>query len=282
LYKLRNKSGLRFADLIDRLAELAPDVRFRFTSPHPKDFPEKLIDVIKKNNNICKQIHLPAQSGSSKVLKNMRRYYSREAYLNLTDFIRSKMPYIALSSDFISGFCEETEEDFKETLSLIEEVKYDMAFLFAYSMREKTHAYHNLSDNVSEEVKKIRLNRMIDVFRRIQLERNKEDLGRYHLVLVEGFDRRNKNKLVGRTDTNKLCIFENEKVASEIPKYLRERAINETTAINSNLTELKKGEYAVVRVDDCSNNTLYCTGIAYAKSLKEFFEFSEGKPFIHI
>ncbi len=283
LYKLRNKSGLRFADLIDKLAEIAPDVRFRFTSPHPKDFPEKLIDVIKKNENICKQIHLPAQSGSSKVLKNMRRFYTREAYLNLVDFIRTKMPYITLSSDFIAGFCEESEEDFNETLSLLEEVKYDMAFLFAYSMREKTHAYHSLKDNVSEEMKKIRLNKMIDVFKKHQLDKNKNELGKYHIVLVEGYDRKNNNKLVGRTDTNKLCIFENEKVFSAIPDFLIQRVdSNESISENLNKTDLKKGDYAIVRIDDCSNNTLFCSGVAYVKTIKEFFEVSKGKPFIEL
>ncbi len=266
------------------MAEIAPDVRFRFTSPHPKDFPEKLIDVIKDNTNICKQIHLPAQSGSSKVLKNMRRFYTREAYLNLVDFIKSKMPYIALSSDFIAGFCEESEEDFNETLSLLEEVKYDMSFLFAYSMREKTHAYHNLKDNVPEEIKKIRLNKMIDLFKRHQLDKNKEEIGKFHLVLIEGFDRRNNNKLVGRTDTNKLCIFENEKVFNEIPEFLKQEIIsNELSSENKNKSrELKKGDYAIVKIEDCSNNTLYSSGIAYVKKMKEFFEVSNGKPFIEL
>jgi tRNA A37 methylthiotransferase MiaB len=242
-----------------------------------------LIDVIKKNNNICKQIHLPAQSGSSKVLKNMRRYYTREAYLNLVEFIRNKMPYIALSSDFIAGFCEESDDDFNETITLLEEVKYEMAFLFAYSMREKTHAYHNLKDNVSEELKKIRLNKMIDVFKKHQLDKNKDEIGKYHLVLVEGFDRKSNSKLVGRTDTNKLCIFNNEKVYSEIPNFIKEKFsdinLNDECI---NKSELKKGDYAIVRVDDCSNNTLFCSGVAYVKSMKQFFEISEGKPFIEL
>jgi MiaB/RimO family radical SAM methylthiotransferase len=278
LYKLRNKKGLRFAELIDKVSHLAPEVRFRFTSPHPKDFPSPLIEVIKSNYNICKQIHMPAQSGNSKVLKDMRRYYTREAYLELVDFIRSEIPRVALSSDFISGFCGETEEEFKDTLTLLELVKFDVAFLFMYSMREKTHAYHNLNDDVDPATKKRRLQEMIDVFRKHQLEVNRKEIGAYHLVLIENVHRKDKNNFVGRTDTNKLCVFRNDKILSQMPLDLKYSKID--LSRSENLEEMKIGDYVVVKIDDCSNNTLYATAISKVKRMSDFFIRSENQPYI--
>lgn len=135
VYKAK-KGGMRFAELLQRVAETVPDVRIRFTSPHPKDFPDDVINVMKRYPNICRNIHLPIQSGNNAVLERMRRGYTREAYLDLVEHIRSILPGIGLSSDFICGFCGETEEEFAETLSVMEQVKYNMAFMFAYSMRE--------------------------------------------------------------------------------------------------------------------------------------------------
>lgn len=126
MYKLREQPGLRFADLLDAVAHEAPDVRFRFTSPHPKDFPQPVLEAIKAHKNICKQIHMPAQSGNNRILQLMRRNYSREAYIELTDHVRSFLPGVALSSDFIAGFCSETEAEFEDTLSLISRVRYDL------------------------------------------------------------------------------------------------------------------------------------------------------------
>jgi MiaB/RimO family radical SAM methylthiotransferase len=267
LYKSRNKKGLRFAELIDKLSDIAPDVRFRFTSPHPKDFPEELIDIIASKNNICKQIHLPAQSGNNEVLKNMRRYYTREAYLELINMIRKKIPRVAFSSDFIAGFCGETEEQFNETISLIEEVKYDMAYLFAYSMRDKTHAYHNFEDNISEEVKKHRLSNMIETFKKYQLEINKSEIGVYHLVLVEGLStKKGGNKLIGRTDTNKICVFDNIAIRTSFIEGCSSQEV------------IKSGEYIVVKVNDCSNNTLFTTPMCKITPIK-FFELSKGNPY---
>lgn len=125
MYKLRNQPGFRFADLLDAVANTAPEVRFRFTSPHPKDFPLPVLQAINSHRNLCKQIHMPAQSGNTRVLQSMRRNYSREAYLELVDIMRSTIPGVALSSDFIAGFCGETEAEFEDTLSLIEQVKFD-------------------------------------------------------------------------------------------------------------------------------------------------------------
>lgn len=166
MYKLRDGNGVRFAELMDRVSLIAPEVRFRFTSPHPKDFPDPLLKLIAERPNLCKQIHIPAQSGATSMLTRMRRNHTREAYLELITRIRTIIPDVALSSDFICGFCDETEEEFQDTLSLLEEVKYDMAYLFAYSMREKTHAHRRMQDNVPQDVKKRRLIEMIDTFKR--------------------------------------------------------------------------------------------------------------------
>lgn len=129
IYKLRDQPGYRFADLLDAVANTAPEVRFRFTSPHPKDFPLPVLQAINSHRNLCKQLHIPAQSGNTRVLMSMRRNYSREAYLDLIDTIRSTIPGVALSTDFIAGFCGETDSEFEDTVSLIEKVKYDFVGL---------------------------------------------------------------------------------------------------------------------------------------------------------
>ena len=165
MFKLRDGAGPRFAELMDMVSDAAPEVRFRFTSPHPKDFPDTLLDVIASKPNVCKQIHIPAQSGNTDMLFRMRRNHTRESYLDLIDHIRDKIPNVALSTDLMCGFCNETEEEFADTLSLIDNVKYDLAFLFAYSMREKTHAHRRMEDDVPEPVKKERLIQMIDLFK---------------------------------------------------------------------------------------------------------------------
>ena len=171
MFKLRDGDGIRFAELLDRVSDIAPEIRFRFTSPHPKDFPDPLLHVIAEKENVCKQIHLPAQSGNTEMLFRMRRNHTRESYLELVDHIRTTIPGVALSSDFICGFCGETDEQFEDTMTLIEKVRYDMAFFFAYSMRERTHAHRRMVDDVPEPVKKDRLIRMIDLHRDIQLQK---------------------------------------------------------------------------------------------------------------
>lgn len=186
LYKLRQSQGAKFADLLHELANEAPEVRFRFTSPHPKNFPLNLLQLIAETPNICNSIHLPAQSGSTSMLKRMRRNHSRESYLELVDRIRSEIPGVSISTDMIVGFCDETEQEFQDTLSLVEQVQYDFGFLFAYSMRERTHAHRRMEDNVPQKVKNERLQELIRVFREHQLVRNKAEIGTHQLVLVDG------------------------------------------------------------------------------------------------
>lgn len=180
------KGGARFAQLLDAVAEALPQTRIRFTSPHPKDFPDEVLHVMRRHANVCKHIHMPAQSGSSTVLERMRRGYSREAYLELVERVRELLPGVTLSSDFICGFCGETEAEFEETVSLMEEVRYQVAFMFAYSMREKTTAHRRYEDDVEDGVKNRRLQRMIETFRRLATLENEKFVGTEQTVLVEG------------------------------------------------------------------------------------------------
>lgn len=206
IYRTR-QGGLRFADLLDRVSLIDPDMRIRFTSPHPKDFPDEVLHLIQERKNICKQIHLPAQSGSSRLLHAMRRGYTREAYLKLVENIRKLIPGVSLSSDFITGFCGETEEDHQQTLSLLREVGYNVGFLFAYSMRKKTHAYHRLQDDVPAIVKQRRLEELISVFREEAAKVNMSLIGSTQLVLVEGESKRSSEELCGRNDGSVKVIF---------------------------------------------------------------------------
>ncbi|CAN1225808.1 CDK5RAP1-like protein [Linum perenne] len=200
--------GLRFSDLLDRLSTEFPEMRFRYTSPHPKDYPDDLLRVMRDRHNVCNYIHLPAQSGSSRVIESMRRGYTREAYLELVEKIRRTIPDVGLSSDFICGFCGETEEDHKETLSLVRTVGYDMAFMFAYSMREKTHAHRNYVDDVPEDVKQRRLTELIEVFRESTGQCYDSQIGTVQLVLIEGPNRRAPDtELIGKTDRGHRVSF---------------------------------------------------------------------------
>lgn len=204
MYK-RKIGGARFAELLGKLgkfsmssrfniqnsssetiASAVPNTRIRFTSPHPKDFPAETLEVIRKYPNICKSIHLPAQSGSDSVLERMRRGYTREAYLELVNQIREVLPDVSLSSDFICGFCGETDEEFADTLSLMETVKYNVAYLFAYSMREKTTAHRRFTDDVPDEVKQKRLLAMVKAYRDGAAERNLSFVGKHQQILIEG------------------------------------------------------------------------------------------------
>ncbi|KAJ1408833.1 tRNA-2-methylthio [Sesbania bispinosa] len=204
------KMGLRFSDLLDRLSLEFPEMRFRFTSPHPKDFPDELLYLMRERHNICKLIHLPAQSGNSTVLERMRRGYTREAYLDLVQKIRSIIPDVALSSDFICGFCGETEEEHADTLTLVKAVVYDMAFMFAYSMREKTHAHRNYVDDVPEETKQRRLTELIETFRQSTGKCYDSQIGTIQLVLVEGPNRRAPDsELMGKSDKGHRVLFVN-------------------------------------------------------------------------
>lgn len=269
-YKLRAGLGWRFESLLEKTADAFPEMRIRFTSPHPKNFPKSVLEIIKAKPNICKSLHLPAQSGNSSVLLRMRRNYTREAYMGLVETVRSMIPEISLSTDMIAGFCGETEEEFKDSLNLMESVKYDQAFLFAYSMREKTHAHRNYKDDVPEDVKLRRLKELIDVFQRNQEAMTKIEMGRLHLAMVEGASgMKYPGQLKGRSDTNKRVFIKQEAV-HELNGELRK---------NQKEEEIKVGDYVLVLIEDLTKKSLFGKPLGKMK-LKDFAELSQNKAFI--
>jgi tRNA-2-methylthio-N6-dimethylallyladenosine synthase len=219
-----------FAGLMYKASQVDPEMRIRFSSPHPKDFPEELLQIINEQPNLCNYIHIPAQSGNNDVLERMRRPYTREQYLDLIAKMREIIPGVTLSTDMITGFCNETEEEHQDTLSLMAEVRYSLAYMFAYSERGRTLAQRKYEDNVPEEVKKRRLSEIITQQMNIQGELNKQEIGRRHLVLVEGPSKKSDAQLCGRTDTNKMTVFDRH--------------------------DLNKGDYAEVIITDCTSATL--------------------------
>ena len=209
----------------------------------------------------------------------MRRLYTREAYIELVNLIREKIPSVALSTDFIVGFCGETEEQFQDTLSLMELVKFDLAYLYAYSMRDKTHAYHNMQDNVTEEVKKRRLLDIIEVFKRNQLIKNKMEIGTYQLVLVEGNGKK-PGQLFGKADSNKPCIFENVPIYDRIPQFLQEKSQDININEYMSKSTINTKDYIIVKINDVSYNALFATPICKT-SIKDFNQISLGNPIIN-
>ena len=199
---------VNFSSLLEKVALEAPNMRIRFVTSHPKDMSDETLHVIAKYPNICQYIHLPAQSGSSKILKVMNRKYTREWYLDRIAAIRRILPECAISTDLFSGFHSETEEDFQETLSLMREVGYDSAYLFKYSERPGTYAAKHLEDDVPEEVKVRRLQEMIDLQNKLSEESNLRDIGKVFEVLIEGYSKRSREQLFGRTSQNKVVIFD--------------------------------------------------------------------------
>ncbi|MDE6247288.1 MAG: tRNA (N6-isopentenyl adenosine(37)-C2)-methylthiotransferase MiaB [Muribaculaceae bacterium] len=196
-----------FPALLHLVAEAAPDMRIRFTTSHPKDMGDATLEAMAAHDNIARHIHLPVQSGSNEVLKLMNRKYTREWYLDRVAAIRRILPDAGISTDLFTGFHNESEEDFLQTLSLMEEVGFDSAFMFKYSERPGTFASKHLPDNVAEEVKIERLNRMIALQNELSLKSNQQDVGKEFTVLVEGRSKRNADELFGRTSQNKVAVF---------------------------------------------------------------------------
>ena len=208
-YNYVNTDGsvVDFARLLEIVADAAPEMRVRFTTSHPKDMSDEIIAMMARKDNVCKHIHLPVQSGSNSVLKAMNRKYTREWYLDRIAAIRKAMPDCGISTDMFTGFHDESEEDFQETLSLMREVGFDSAFMFKYSERPGTFASKNLPDNVSEEIKIERLNRMIALQNELSHESNLRDVGKTFEVLVEGYSKRSRDDMFGRTQQNKVIVF---------------------------------------------------------------------------
>ncbi|MEC7753433.1 MULTISPECIES: tRNA (N6-isopentenyl adenosine(37)-C2)-methylthiotransferase MiaB [Roseivirga] len=223
---------INFANLLEMVAKVSPDLRVRFSTSHPKDITDEVLYTMKKYENICKYIHLPAQSGNTRVLELMNRTYTREWYINRVDAIRSILGQeCGISSDMIAGFCSETEEEHQDTLSLMDYVKYDFSYMFFYSERPGTLAAKKYADDIPLETKKRRLQEIIAKQQEHSLERNQLDLGKVHKVLIEGTSKRSEEQLQGRNTANKVVIF---------PKGNH-----------------KKGEYVNVLVNDCTAATLF-------------------------
>lgn len=217
-----------FGDLLEQVALAVPKIRIRFTSPHPKDMDDKAIAVMAKYPNICKHIHLPSQSGNDRILKLMKRNYTREWYLERVAAIRRVMPDCAITSDIFCGFHDESEEDFQDTLSLMREVGYDNAFLFKYSERPGTYAAKYLEDNIPEDVKIRRLEEMIALQTQLSLESNLRDVGKTFEVLIEGFSKRSREQLFGRSQQNKVVVF--DKQGYRVGQYVEVRIESATAA----------------------------------------------------
>lgn len=210
IYKTRTRSqntpGIGFDVLLDQVARLVPDMRIRFTSPHPKDFTDSVLEVIAAHDNIAKGLHLPAQSGSDSVLERMRRGYTKDSYLRLIEKLKAMMPDCGLSSDFICGFCGETDDDHRETVDLVRRVGYRIAYIFAYSRRPKTAAYHRLVDDVPEPVKIERLIELNREYRDLAHQLNRAEIGRRQLLLLEGESKKSSEQLYGRNEANQKVV----------------------------------------------------------------------------
>ena len=206
----RGDEVITFPRLLALVAEEVPQMRVRFTTSHPQDMSDETLEVIAAHDNLCKMIHLPAQSGSDRILKEMNRKYTRAWYLDRIAAIRRILPDCAISTDLFCGFHSETEEDYEQTLSLMREVGYDSAFLFKYSERPGTYAAKHLPDDVPEEEKIRRLQGMIDLQNQLSEESNRRDIGKTFEVLIEGFSKRSREQLFGRTSQNKVVIFDKQ------------------------------------------------------------------------
>jgi tRNA-2-methylthio-N6-dimethylallyladenosine synthase len=220
-----------FANLLEMVAQISPLLRVRFSTSHPKDITDDVLFTIKKYDNICNCIHLPVQSGSSRVLQLMNRTYSREWYMAKVDRIRELIPDCGLSTDMISGFCTETEEDHQQSLSLFDYCKYDLAYLYYYSERPGTLAARRFEDDVPLDVKKRRLQELVDLYRGHSLRNMEKEIGKTFKVLVEGFSKKSEEQLQGRTDQNKVVIFAKENFV--------------------------KGDYVKVKITHCTAGTLF-------------------------
>jgi tRNA-2-methylthio-N6-dimethylallyladenosine synthase len=228
-------TDVSFAELLDRVSRVSPELRVRYSTSHPKDCSDDLLRVHRDRHNVCNYIHLPVQHGNTEVLDRMRRTYTREEYLDLIERARSICPGVSFSTDLIAGFCGETEEQHRDTLSLMREVRYDHAYMFKYSERPQTYAARKLEDDVPEDVKQRRLEEIIELQNEHALESNRQEIGRVHTVLVEGTSKKSDEQFFGRTDTNKGVVFDRE--------------------------DYEKGDYVKVRIDDCTSSTLLGTAL---------------------
>ena len=231
-------SSVDFAELVYRISQISPELRIRYSTSHPKDCSDALLHVHREQANVCNYIHLPVQHGNTEMLQRMKRTYTRDQYLDLVERARKIVPGVALSTDIIAGFCDETEAEHQDTMSLMAQVRYEHAYMFMYSERPDTYAARKFTDNVPEHVKKRRLQEIIEQQSGISLESNQSEIGKEHIILVEGLSRRSDAQLSGRSDTNKMTVFDRQ--------------------------DFKKGDYVRVRITDCTSATLLATPLGRA------------------
>ena len=230
------KNAVTFAQLLEIVAQVSPKLRVRFSTSHPKDIDDQVLYTIKKYDNICKNIHLPVQSGNSRVLKLMNRTYDRDWYISKVDKIRSILGEdCGITSDMIAGFCSETEEEHQDTLSIMKYTQYDFSYMFFYSERPGTLAHKKYEDDIPLEIKKRRLQEIIDLQSKISNDRNLLDIGKKHIVLVDGISKKDPNKIKGRNDQNKVVVFSKQ--------------------------DFQIGDYVEVLVESCTSGTLFGTPI---------------------
>lgn len=227
-YHWQDDENMNFAKLLESIALINPLLRVRFATSHPKDISDELLHTIARNENICKAIHLPVQSGSTEVLKKMNRKYTREWYMNRIEAIRTIIPDCAISTDIIAGFCGETEENHQDTLSLMKWVGFDYAFMFKYSERPDTVAAKRFKDDIPEDVKSRRLDEIIELQKELSSASNKNDIGKTFKVLIDNVSKRSKDKLSGRNSQNKVVVF--PKQDFKIGDYVDVKIINCTSA----------------------------------------------------
>ncbi|MCI1785355.1 MAG: tRNA (N6-isopentenyl adenosine(37)-C2)-methylthiotransferase MiaB [Bacteroidales bacterium] len=243
---------VNFAQLLEMVAQIDPMLRIRFSTSHPKDISDEVIYTMGMYENICKHIHFPVQSGSDRILSKMRRRYTREWYLERVAKIHSVMPECGLTTDIISGFCSETEEDHKQTLSLMEQVGFYYAYMFQYSERPGTLAAKMYPDDVPPEVKTRRLNEIIALQNKLSLKSNENDLGKIMKVLVEGTSKRNAEELCGRASNNKMCVF-----PDRFPEGFTSYSEFEIPGIVTS-GKINIGDYVMVKAVSCTSATLIC------------------------
>ena len=224
--------AISFADLLEQVALVSPDLRVRFSTSHPKDITDDVLTTMAKYENICKYIHLPLQSGSTRILQLMNRSYTREWYMAKVDRIRQIIPDCGISSDVISGFCTESEEDHQDTLEVMEYSKYDFSYMFFYSERPGTLAQRRYKDDIPETVKKKRLQEIVDLQGRLSHQSNLQDLDKTFKVLIENTSKKSDQKWMGRSSQNKVIVF---------PKSNQQH---------------KPGDYVWVKVTECTQATL--------------------------
>lgn len=226
-----NQGEVNFAELLEMTALLSPELRVRFSTSYPQDMTDEVLHTIAKYPNICRYIHLPVQSGNTAVLERMRRGYTREWYMDRINAIKRIIPDCAISSDFIAGFCGETEEEHQDTLTLMEWAAFDYAYMFKYSERPNTYAARKFSDDVPDEVKGRRLDEIIALQNRLSLQSNKKDIGKTFEVLVEGYSKKSIERMFGRNSQNKVIVFDKK--------------------------DSQPGDYVMVKVDRCTSATLH-------------------------